>query len=296
MSKYENFAGIPALPVELDFDPVREPAKRVNAHGDVQIITGVYNIINPLTDTVMTVSKSKHNPMNYALMWNSFLDGIEASGIDTSQVEAKFNVAPDGRAFTADIIMKRFNFEKVVGEPVFMRFRIADSHDTTFVRDLMCGLWRLWCTNGCSSVAENLRVRNKHTRFSDPEKLGAIVADYPARLEAEAELYPLMMEKRVSHEQAIDFMERNVAMYRTNTGKMKLNNKALEECNRVWGLYSKMGDTGYRLYNTLTHIGTHVEGRDGTNITLKQARMEQKVQEVVSLPEFKQLVGLPLAA
>jgi len=57
-----------------------------------------------------------------------------------------------------------------------------------------------------------------------------------------------------------------------------------------------MGDTGYRLYNTLTHIGTHVEGRDGTNITLKQARMEQKVQEVVSLPEFKSLVGLPLAA
>ena len=104
MSKYENFAGIPALPVELDFDPVREPAKRVNAHGDVQIITGVYNIINPLTDTVMTVSKSKHNPMNYALMWNSFLDGIEASGIDTSQVEAKFNVAPDGRAFTACLL------------------------------------------------------------------------------------------------------------------------------------------------------------------------------------------------
>jgi hypothetical protein len=105
-----------------------------------------------------------------------------------------------------------------------------------------------------------------------------------------------MMETRVSHDQAIDFMERNVAMYRTNAGKMKLNNKALEECNRVWGLYSTMGDTGYRLYNTLTHIGTHVEGRDGTNITLKQARMEQKVQEVVSLPEFKQLVGLPLAA
>jgi len=105
-----------------------------------------------------------------------------------------------------------------------------------------------------------------------------------------------MMEKPVSHEQAIDFMERNVAMYRTNAGKMKLNNKALEECNRVWGLYSTMGNTGYRLYNTLTHIGTHVEGRDGTNITLKQARMEQKVQEVVSLPEFKQLVGLPLAA
>jgi len=296
MSKYENFSGIPALPVELDFDPVREPAKRVAKNGDVQVISGVFNIVNPLTDTVMTVSKSKHNPVNYAIAWESFRAGIEASGIDTSDVECKFNVSPDGKSFTCDIILKRFNFERVVGEPVFMRFRITDSHDMSFVRDFLCGLWRLWCTNGCSSVREQLRLREKHTSFSDPEKVGSVVAEYPARLEAEAELYPLMMGTPVTQEQAIDFMERNVAMYRTNAGKWKLNNKALEECNRVWGLYGSMGDTGYRLYNTLTHIGTHVEGRDGTNITLKQARMEQKVQEVVSLPEFKSLVGLPLAA
>jgi hypothetical protein len=296
MSKYESFAGIPALPVELDFDPVREPAKRVNAHGDVEVIPGLFHVINPLNDRVLASTKTKHTAVNYAVGYNSFLAGIEASGIDTSQVEAKFNVSGNGGAFTADIILKRFNFERVVGEPVYMRFRITDSHDTTFVRDMMCGLWRLWCTNGCSSVAENLRVRNKHTRFSDPEKLGAVVADYPARLEAEAELYPLMMNTNVSHDQAIDFLERNVATYRNNAGKLQLNKRALEECNRIWGLYGSMGNTGYRLYNTLTHIGTHVEGRDGTNITLKQARMEQKVQEVVNLPEFKQLVGLPLAA
>jgi len=296
MSKYENFAGIPSLPVELDFDPVREPAKRVNAHGDVQIIPGVFNIVNPLTDTVMTTSKSKHHPVNYAVGYNSFLAGVEASGLDTSDIECKFNISPDGKSYTCDIILKRFNYEKVVGEPVYMRFRLTDSHDMTFVRDFLCGLWRLWCTNGCSSIAENLRAREKHTRFSDPEKLGAIVADYPARLEAEAELYPLMMGTTVSHDQAIDFLERNVASYRNNVGKVQINKKALEECNRVWGMYRNMGDTGYRLYNTLTHIGTHVDGRDGTNITLKQARMEQKVQEVVRLPEFKQLVGLPLAA
>jgi hypothetical protein len=296
MSKYESFAGIPALPVELDFDPVREPAKRVNAHGDVEVIPGLFHVINPLNDRVLASTKTKHTAVNYAVGYNSFLAGIEASGIDTSQVEAKFNVSGNGGAFTADIILKRFNFERVVGEPVYMRFRITDSHDTTFVRDMMCGLWRLWCTNGCSSVAENLRVRNKHTRFSDPEKLGAVVADYPARLEAEAELYPLMMNTNVSHDQAIDFLERNVATYRNNAGKLQLNKRALEECNRIWGLYGSMGNTGYRLYNTLTHIGTHVEGRDGTNITLKQARMEQKVQEVVNLPEFKSLVGLPLAA
>ena len=94
MSKYENFAGIPALPVELDFDPVREPAKRIAKNGNVQVIPGVFNIVNPNTDTVMTVSKSKHNPVNYNLMWQSFMDGIMASGIDTSQVEATPRCTP----------------------------------------------------------------------------------------------------------------------------------------------------------------------------------------------------------
>ena len=296
MSVYENFAGMPALPVELDFDPVREPAKRIAKNGNTQIIAGVFNIINPMTDTVMTVSKSKHNPVNYAIAWESFRAGIEASGLDTSDIECKFNVSPDGKSYTCDIILKRFNFEKVVGEPVYMRFRITDSHDMSFVRDFLCGLWRLWCTNGCSSVHEQLRLREKHTLMSDPEKVGSVVAEYPARLEAEAKLYPIMMNTKVSQDQAIDFMERNLATYRTNAGKLKLNNKTLEECNRIWSMYNSMGNTGYRLYNTLTHIGTHVEGREGTNITLKQARMEQKIQEVVSLPEFKSLVGLPLAA
>jgi len=296
MSVYENFAGMPSLPVELDFDPVREPAKRIAKNGNTQIIAGVFNIINPMTDTVMTVSKSKHNPVNYAIAWESFRAGIEASGLDTSDIECKFNVSPDGKSYTCDIILKRFNFEKVVGEPVYMRFRITDSHDMSFVRDFLCGLWRLWCTNGCSSVHEQLRLREKHTLMSDPEKVGSVVAEYPARLEAEAKLYPIMMNTKVSQDQAIDFMERNLATYRTNAGKLKLNNKTLEECNRIWSMYNSMGNTGYRLYNTLTHIGTHVEGREGTNITLKQARMEQKIQEVVSLPEFKSLVGLPLAA
>jgi hypothetical protein len=57
-------------------------------------------------------------------------------------------------------------------------------------------------------------------------------------------------------------------------------------------MYSALGDTGYRLYNVLTHIGTHVTGREGTDIARKQIRIEDRVSEIVQTPKFRELVGL----
>ena len=298
MSAFQKFDHIShlVLPSELDFDPVREQAVRVNKRGDIESLRGIYNIINPLNDSVLCQSRKNHTPLNYSIMWSSFMEGLVASGIDLNQVEAKWNIASDGRSFTCDIILKRYNYEMQVGEPVYMRFRIADSHDMTMVRDILCGLWRLFCANGCSAVSEQLRVREKHTSGSDPERMGAVVADYPKRLQAEAELYPLMMAQRVPEERAMNFIEQNIVAYKNNAGRMVTNKTELAECYKTYNLYSSMGETAYRLYNTLTHIGTHVTGREGTNLTLKQANRERMIQTVINRKEFKELAGLPLAA
>lgn len=286
MSAYQNFNTIPALPVELDFDPVREPL----VHNG-RVVEGHHAIINPNTDSVMCVSKRQHNPVNFRYMWDAFREGVDASGIDQSQLDVKFNVAHGASAFSVDIIFKRYDFAPIVGEPTHMRFRIYDSHDMTFKRDILCGLFRLWCSNGASSLSERLQVKQKHTMLSDPEKLGAVVAEFPARLEAEAELYPVMMNTRVTKDQAVHFIRKHVATYRVASG-IKVNEKMVEEGARIWNLYGSMGDTGYRMFNVMTHIGTHVNGREGTDMARKQARIEQQVQSVVDLPEFKQLVGL----
>ena len=172
-----------------------------------------------------------------------------------------------------------------------MRFRIYDSHDMTFKHHIQCGLFRYWCSNGQASIAEKLEVSAKNTQSADPEKLGRIVADFPARLEAEAELYKDMMATPLSKDRAMEFIRDNVATYRIASG-IKINQKSVEEGARIWNMYNNLGDTGYRLFNVITHIGTHVTGREGTNMARKQAIIEQKAQAVVDLPEFKQLVGL----
>ena len=298
MSSYQNFDRIPTLSEvasELVFEPRREALRH-----DGMIVKDKFAIINPSIwgnpksnrwGEVMQVVGKSHVATPYPVMWDSMREGIEMSGLDTSQVQIKFIVSPDGGSYAADIIFKQYEFTPVVGDVHSMRFRIYDSHDMTFKHHIQCGLFRYNCDNGQSALAEKLEVKAKHTLTADPEKLGRIVADFPTRLEAEADLYKGMMATPVSKDRAVEFLRANIATYRVASG-IKVNEKTVEECSRIWNMYQNLGDTGYRLFNVITHIGTHVTGRDGTNMARKQARVEQNAQSVVDLPEFKQLVGL----
>jgi hypothetical protein len=290
MSVFQNFDNIPALPTSLDFDPVREAVTRNGS-----VVPDQFWIVNPNNGSLISNKPSgkHHNPVNYSLMWDSFRDGVVQSGIDTSQLEVRFNTASNSSAFAADIIFKKYDYQHIVGEATQMRMRIIDSHDQSFKRDIRCMLMRLACTNGMSSVGERLVVKQKHTMLSDPEKLGAVVSEFPTRLESEAELYKKMMNTKVSKDQAILYARATIATYRTVSG-IKVKEKTVEEFARIWDTYNGMGDTGYRLYNVMTHIGTHVTGREGTDIARKQIRVEDKVSDLVQAPAFRQLVGLDL--
>ena len=288
MSMFQDFTSVPALPASLDFDPIREAVTRNGS-----VVPDQFWIVNPNNGKLISNKPSgkHHHPVNYIHMWDGFREGVDESGIDTSKLKIKFNIADNSSAFSVDIIFAEYDYERIVGEATQMRMRIIDSHDQSFKRDIRCMLMRLACTNGMSSVGERLAVKQKHTMLSDPEKLGAVVAEFPTRLENEAELYKKMMSTPVTKDRAIAFARAQVATYRTASG-IKVNEKSVEEFARIWNLYSSMGETGYRLYNVLTHIGTHVTGREGTDIARKQIRIEDKVSDIVQAPAFRHLVGL----
>ena len=301
MSVYQDFNGIPTLSEvapSLVFEPKREALRHngLLVKDKFAIINPTIGDIDPLTGLpkgeVMQVVGKNHVANPYPVMWDSIREGVELSGLDTSQIKIKFLIAPDGGSYSADIIFKQYEFEPAVGDVHSMRFRIYASHDMTFKHHIQCGLFRYWCSNGQASIAEKLEVSAKNTRSADPEKLGRIVADFPARLEAEAELYKDMMATSLSKDHAMEFIRDRVATYRTTSGAIKINEKTVEESARIWNMYRNLGDTGYRLFNVITHMGTHVTGREGTNMARKQALIEQKSQALVDTPEFRQLVGL----
>lgn len=285
MSNFIDFDSIPALPEHLDFDPVKEQQIRNGVP-----VEGQYWIVNPLTDKVMGLGKRQHNPVNFRHMWDNFREGVDASGIDTSQLKVKFNSSSNGSAFRADIVFKNYDFKRVVGEATQMKMRILDSHDQTLKRDVSAMLMRLACTNGMVTMGERLKFKQKHTMLSDPERVGRVVAEFPVRLENEAELYKVLQGTRVTTDQARQFFIDNVATYMSSTGP-KVNKKSVEECMRLWHQYD-LGLNGYKLYNVLTHLGTHVTGREGSDVTRKQIRIESNIENIVQGRDFRQLVGL----
>lgn len=281
--------GLPALPTELNFDPVREKQMRNGVE-----VTGKYWVINPLTDTVIGDGKTVHNPQNFNRMWENLREGLRVANIDTSNVQVKFHALNSGAAMSADIVLKNYDFEKQLGEAAQMRMTVRDSHDQSVRRDVRAMIYRLACLNGMLSVKESLSIVQKHTTFNDAAIVGKVAAHFPERLEREASMMKAMQKIEVDRQAAIDFFKNHVAVYTTKTG-VKINNKFLEETIGIYDNYRSIGNNAYRVYNVLTHLSTHVEAkRDGTEVERKRIRMEQEVDAIIHGDAFRNLARMDI--
>lgn len=271
---------LPALPQILDFDPVREPQIRNGV-----AIRNQYWVVNPNTDTVIGNGKSIHNPQNFSKVWDSFREGLLHSGLDTSEAEVKFNVIKEGAAMEAQIVLKRYQYEQVLGEPAKMTMSFRDSHDQSIRRQIRAMIYRLACLNGMIAPREAVGIVQKHTTYSDPDTVGKIASKFPDQLLKDAQVMRLMQGVKVQRADAIDFLERNVATYQTKTGT-KVNKKWLDRIVGIHDSYNILGENSYHLYNTLTHISTHVESRTA-DVATKRIRIEQDIESVIRGEEFQ---------
>lgn len=271
---------LPALPQILDFDPVREPQIRNGV-----AIRNQYWVVNPNTDTVIGNGKSIHNPQNFSKVWDSFREGLLHSGLDTSEAEVKFNVIKEGAAMEAQIVLKRYQYEQVLGEPAKMTMSFRDSHDQSIRRQIRAMIYRLACLNGMIAPREAVGIVQKHTTYSDPDTVGKIASKFPDQLLKDAQTMRLMQGVKVDRDDAIDFLERNVATYPTKTGT-KVNKKWLDRIVGIHDSYNILGENSYHLYNTLTHISTHVESRTA-DVATKRIRIEQDIESVIRGEEFQ---------
>lgn len=271
---------LPALPQILNFEPVREPQIRNGV-----AIRNQYWVVNPNTDTVIGNGKSIHNPQNFSKVWDSFREGLLHSGLDTSEAEVKFNVIKEGAAMEAQIVLKRYQYEQVLGEPAKMTMSFRDSHDQSIRRQIRAMIYRLACLNGMIAPREAVGIVQKHTTYSDPDTVGKIASKFPDQLLKDARTMRLMQGVKVQRADAIDFLERNVATYPTKTGT-KVNKKWLDRIVGIQDSYNILGENSYHLYNTLTHISTHVESRTA-EVATKRIRIEQDIESVIRGEEFQ---------
>jgi hypothetical protein len=273
---------LPALPQELNFTPVHEPQTRNGT-----VIDNAFWVVNPYNDQVIGSGKSVHRTANFSTLWDALREGLVKANIDTDNAQVKFHALGGGAAMSAEIILKKYDFEKKLGEAAQLRMLVRDSHDQSIKRQIQAMVYRLACLNGMISMRERVGVAEKHTLNADAEVLGKVASEFPARLENEATLMQQMRRITTDREQDIDFFRNNVATYRTKTG-IKINNKFLDRVVSIYDSYRELGQNAYRVYNTLTHLSTHVEAqRDGTEVERKRIRIEQDIEGVIHGEEFR---------
>ena len=277
---------LPELPSYLDFSPVVEQQVRNGRE-----VANHFWTINPLTDAVIGTSKTRHKPRNFVEMWERLDAGLASSDLVTAEPKVLIIHGKDGASMRANILLKKYDYEPIIGEPTSLQISIKDSHNQTVQRVVKAMLYRLFCKNGQSSVRENIGYSQKHTKNGDPIKLGEVASKWPEKLIKEANLHVTMQKISAPEETALDFFKKTVALSRSITGE-KVNKVALEEAMQLWHGYRQLGSNVFRIYNVLTHIGTHVVSKTkGTNLHRKMEREEQRIEEILRGNDFQQLLA-----
>ena len=278
-----------ALPQSLQFNPVLMPIE----HEGVRLPASIgQKIVRDDSNEVLGIVKSKYIPQPYSALWEPLVEGLEESGLDLDDAEIKWSTMNNGARMFADITLKSYNYDRIVGEKTALQMRVRNSVDGSLKYDVSAFIKRLWCSNGQARIAENTSVKFKHTISTEPEKIGRVAGTWPMILEDDAHLFNHMRRVLMERDTVQDFMTTNLCLTKTKT-KVKVNDKWLGRMMGLWDTYShQIGKNGYALYNSLTHYGTHVD-RDslrGAEVGNVQLRQEQNVQALVRGDAFKKLI------
>ena len=286
MNALTNIHTLPALPEQLNFDPKREQQTRNGV-----VVDGKWWTINPQTDEVIGDGKRNHRPQNFAILWDSLREGLYGSGLQLDNAETRFRSFNNCAGMRADIVLPYENFDLVVGEPTSLKIAISNSHDQSAKLSIKAYIERLICSNGMSSMSENTSLSQLNTISADPERIGAVAAKWPEFLQQDAHKMKQMQGVPVSRYDAVMFYSEHVASVNTRSGKV-VNRAMLDRIMGIHDTYKSLGDTSYRVYNTLTHLSTHVESK--ACATKKQLVMEDKISGIVNGDAFQEL-ALPYA-
>ena len=278
-----------ALPQSLQFNPVLMPIE----HEGVRLPASIgQKIVRDDSNEVLGIVKSKYIPQPYSALWEPLVEGLEESGLDLDDAEIKWSTMNNGARMFADITLKSYNYDRIVGEKTALQMRVRNSVDGSLKYDVSAFIKRLWCSNGQARIAENTSVKFKHTISTEPEKIGQVAASWPTILEDDAHLFNHMRKVAMERDTVQNFMSSNLCMTKTKT-KVKVNETWLGSMMGLWDTYStQIGKNGYAFYNALTHYGTHVEPDSlrGAEVGNRALRQEQNVQALVRGDAFKKLI------
>ena len=275
--------GLPTLPQEANFTPVKNDFINIHAiRPEDRVVKDLYNWVHPDTGVYICTSGSKHKATNFVDRYEPFRQRVEESDvIDVSEITGTPKLYNNGAVLQARFNLKKYDMQKVLGEPAGVRMTYRDSHDQSCKSSISVEILRLACTNGMLSIANQTSITSKHTTFDDAKTFSKKITEIMDNVFKEAELMRTMQQQHVSTDKAINFLENVVAS----------SKKDLERVEAIYHQYSHLGNTGYRMLQVVTHLSSQLTDRQqkSDNVFGRTLALENRSQNILQSREFKNL-------
>ena len=285
------------FPRAADFNPVKVAARNP-VTGDK--LDGKFHVLHPDTNQWLHFCGAKDRRSNFFEPVEAAVRVLDQSGqVDLSRVKARYHLAPDFTTLKTEFLLGDFEgkrkYDLALNDPVGAVATIYDSHNATCRRHAKVGVIRLLCANGMIGMDNQAQTaRRKHTTHDDAAIFGEQIAEFMEGLDIQVAPLLKLQETLVSRKSSMDFIEE----------QLKPNKADFEKIQAIYDYYGSMGSTGYRLYNTLTHIvshglttnvnSTYINWKSGTkngvNAFLSSMNYEAKISKIINGLEFKKLV------
>ena len=285
------------FPKAADFSPVKVAARNP-VTGDK--LDGKFHVLHPDTYQWLHFCGAKDRRSNFFEPVEAAVRVLDRSGqVDLSRVKARYHLAPDFTTLKTEFLLGNFQdkrkYDLALNDPVGAVATIYDSHNATCRRHARVGVIRLLCANGMIGMDNQAQTaRRKHTTYDDATNFGKQIADFIEGLDIQVVPLLNLQKAVVSRKSSMDFIE----------AQLKPNKADFEKIQAIYDYYGSMGSTGYRLYNTLTHMVSHglttnvnttyinwkSGTRNGVNAFLSSMNYEAKISKIINGLEFKKLV------
>mgnify|MGYP003115070557 FL=1 len=285
------------FPKAADFNPVKVAARNP-VTGDK--LDGKFHVLHPDTNQWLHFCGAKDRRSNFFEPVEAAVRVLDQSGqVDLSRVKARYHLAPDFTTLKTEFLLGDFEgkrkYDLALNDPVGAVATIYDSHNATCRRHAKVGVIRLLCANGMIGMDNQAQTaRRKHTTYDDAAIFGEQIADFMEGLDIQIAPLLNLQKAVVSRKSSMDFIEE----------QLKPNKADFEKIQAIYDYYGSMGSTGYRLYNTLTHMVSHglttnvnstyinwkSGTRNGVNAFLSSMNYEAKISKIINGLEFKKLV------
>ena len=285
------------FPIAADFNPVKQVARNPVTG---EKLDGKFHVLHPDTNQWLHFCGAKDRRSNFFEPVEAAVRMLDYSGkVDLSKVKARYHLAPDLTTLKTEFLLGDFEgkrkYDLELNDPVGATATIYDSHNATCRRHAKVGILRLLCANGMIGMDNQAKTaRRKHTTHDDAITFGEQIADFIEGLDIQIAPLLKLQEKLLTRTSSLDFLET----------QLKPSKADFEKIRNIYDYYGNMGTTGYRLYNTLTHMVSHglttnvhqtyINWKSGTkqgvNAFLSSMNYEAKISKIINGLEFKKLV------